>query len=269
MNIMIENFPLLGMGTWGMGGNTERDTKNDKESVAALRCGLDLGITLIDTAEFYGAGHTEELVGEAIKGRPREELTIMTKVWKTNLHYDDVLAAAARSLERLGTDYIDLYLIHWPNTEIPLEETMRAMETLLDQKIIRAIGVSNFSAEQMEGTAKYLTHAQLFADQIEYSLMKRGAEASIIPYAKKHNVRIVAYRPLARGDLTKTNTALLTQLAQKYQKTENQITLNWLIAQGMIAIPKATKPEHIKENSGALGWKLEPDDIELLRKITF
>lgn len=265
MILIMENLPLLGMGTWGMGGTFERDESADKESVAALRYGLDLGITLIDTAEFYGAGHAEEIVGEAMAGRKRAEIYIISKVWKSNLHYDDVLAAAKRSLERLDTGYIDLYLVHWPNPEIPLEETMRAMEKLVDEKLVRAVGVSNFSVKLMEEASSYLEHTRLKAIQIEYNLKHRDAEQLIIPYAQSHDINIIAYRPYAKGNLTHAHGKILSGLARKYNKTENQIALNWLIAQGVTAIPKATSALHIKENIGALGWCLSGEDIVLLR----
>lgn len=288
----MENFPLLGMGTWGMGGTFERDESNDIQSIAALKHGLDLGITLIDTAESYGDGHTEELIGAAIAGYPREKIQIITKVSKTNLRHDDVLMAAKRSLERLGTNYIDLYLIHWPNPEIPLKETMRAMEALIDDRLVRAIGVSNFSAELMEEASKHLTHTRLFANQIEYNLMSRDAETTTLPYAQAHDIRIIAsrpfakghlarsryfrmkqlarklglmtYRPFLKGSVAKTDNGIIKKLAKKYGKTENQIALNWLIAQRITVIPKATSATHIRENIGALGWKLSDEDIALL-----
>lgn len=262
----MEQLPLLGMGTWGIGGAFEADTTKDEEGVRALRYGMDQGLLLIDTAEFYGKGHTEELVGRAISGRPRENIRIISKVWKTNLLHDDVVAAAKRSLARLGTDYIDLYLIHWPNPEIPLKETMLAMEELVDRGMVRAIGASNFDDALLEEAVSYLDHTAFFADQVEYNIMQREAEKTIIPYAKAHNIHMIAYRPLAKGKLLEQAGSPLLDLSLKYGKTPNQIALNWITSQGITAIPKATKPEHIKENAGVLGWSLEASDIEHLNK---
>jgi len=255
------------MGTWGMGGRAEKDSSNDTQSIAALQSGLDMGINLIDTAEFYGAGHTEELVGKAISGRRRENLFLISKVWKTNLRHNDLLAAAKRSLDRLNTDYLDLYIIHWPNEEIPLQETMGALETLVGQKLVRTIGISNFSLELINEASRHLKNIQLAANQIEYNLLHQEAAETIIPYCLKNNLHIIAYRPLARGDLTKTHTEILSKLAEKYQKTANQIALNWLISQNITVIPKSTNKEHLKENMGALGWNLSKEDIEALRAL--
>ncbi len=261
-------IPLLGMGTWGMGGKFEKDTGNFDESVAALRFGLDLGIKLIDVAEIYGGGLSEEIVGQAIKGYPRKDIFIISKVWKTNLKYDEVLRALKGILTRLQTDYIDLYLIHYPSEEgVPLAETMRAMESLLDDGLIKNIGVSNFDVALMEEAQKNLKRGRISANQIEYSLTQRSAEKNVIPFCKNHGIKVIAYRPLARGTLGFAGSKAVDSLVKKYQKTPAQIALNWIISQNMVAIPGALKPEHIKENSGALGWKLDDADIKLLIKI--
>ncbi|HUD02672.1 MAG TPA: aldo/keto reductase [Candidatus Paceibacterota bacterium] len=256
--------PYLGMGTWGMGGTYERDPNNSDASVEALRVGLSLGLKIIDVAELYGAGLSEEIVGRAIKGQ-RGDVYVMSKVWKTNLHYDDVLRAAEGSLKRLDTDHIDLYLVHWPNHEIPLSETMRAMERLADDKIISAIGVSNFPSQLMEEAQSYLTHTKIIANEFEYNLLTREAENDIIPYCRAHDIDIIAYRPLAKGALAKQTHTILADLAKKYAKTPNQIALNWILSQDMVAIPKSGNPLHIKENAGCLGWELAKEDIERLR----
>ena len=268
MSMSPKPIPLLGMGTWGMGGKFERDPSNIDASIAALQYGFELGITLVDVAEIYGAGLSEEIVGKAIAGRQREDIFIISKVWKTNLDHAGVLKAAEKSLARLETDYIDLYLVHWPNEEVPLQETMAAMEYLYSKKMIRAIGVSNFSSALMKEAQGYLTSAKLAANQIEYNLKERAAEKEIIPYAKDNDVHIIAYRPFARGILTEAGNTVVEMLAKKYNKTQNQITLNWLTTQNMTAIPKSSSHEHIKENAGALGWRLSKEDVELLRSAT-
>lgn len=254
------------MGTWGMGGRFERDPRNADESVELLRFGFDLGFRLVDVAERYGEGLTEEILGRALRGRKREEVTIISKVWKDHLRYDDVLRAAEGSLRRLGTDYLDLYLIHWPNPEVPLRETMEAMETLLERGAVRRIGVSNFDVPLMEEARAFLKSASLAANEAEYNLAVRDAEKDAIPYCKAHGIQFIAYRPLAKGVLARTDFALqnLRGFAEKYEKTPAQVALNWIIRQGICAIPKAGSREHLRENWGALGWKLSEEDARLL-----
>lgn len=257
------DIPLLGMGTWGMGGKYERDETNIEESIAALRYGLDLGIKLIDTAELYGAGLTEEIVGQAIKGYNREDIFITTKVWKDNLHYDDVLKAARQSLERLQTSYIDLYLIHWPNPDISLVETIRALEELVLKGLVKQIGVSNFSVELMREAQSYLKKTVIFANQIEYNLFNREND-DVVSYCQSNNIKVIAYRPLAKGSLNEKYAQLLVQLSDKYHKTARQIMINWLTSQDIVAIPKAINIEHIAENYESLGWEIEASDVDLL-----
>lgn len=262
-------MPLLGMGTWGMGGKYERDESNYQESVKILRYGLELGFRLIDTAELYGQGLTEETVGEAIKDTNRLHLFLVSKVWKNNLRYPDVIRSAENSLRRLKIDYLDLYLIHWPNDQIPLGETIQAMEHLAEQGMIRQIGVSNFDTVLLKEAQRHLRHFKLAANQIEYNLAERSAEDAVIPYCCQNNIRVIAYRPLARGLLAEAKNDLLSSLSQKYNKTPAQVSLNWIISQGFTAIPKASAPEHLKENYGALGWNLEEKDMRELDKLKF
>lgn len=254
--------PYLGMGTWGMGGTWERDPSNIDESIDILRHGLSLGLSIIDVAELYGQGLTEEIVGRAIEGQ-RNRAYIISKVWKTNLRYDDVLRAAEGSLKRLQTDYIDLYLVHWPNPDISLDETMRALERLLDEKIIRAIGVSNFTVPLLEEAQKHLRHSRIAAHEFEYNTRVHAAEKDIIPYCREHEIDMIAYRPFAKGSLILSADAAISELAAKYQKTPSQILLNRILSQGIAAIPKAGSIAHLEENTGALGWKLPQEDIEL------
>lgn len=257
-------LPLLGIGTWGMGGKFERDESNVDASIELLRCGFDLGMSLVDVAEIYGAGLTEEILGRALKGRKREDIIIVSKVWKEHLRYDDVLRAAEGSLKRLDTPYIDLYLIHWPNPDVPLKETMRALETLRERGAIRHIGVSNFSAELCREAQSYLAHTALEANEIEYNVAAREAEAELIPYCREHALRLIAYRPLGKGKLLATESGVLQTLAKKYEKTPAQVALNWIVRQGISAIPKAGNPEHLRENLGALGWAMTDEDAGIL-----
>jgi diketogulonate reductase-like aldo/keto reductase len=266
--------PVLGVGTWKIGGQLEKDTIRDEQETTAIETAIRMGMTHIDTAERYGDGHAEELVGEAIKGSERRTLFITTKVESQNLRYEDVISAMRGSLERLGTSYVDLYLIHFPSKEIPIKETMQAMDFLVDNGLSRFIGVSNFPVERMKEAQKHSRH-KIVANQIEYNLVTRNRgkftnemESTIIPYCRRNNITIIAFSPLAEGKLGKPGLRVLDVLAQKYGKTQAQIALNWLISQpGILTIPKAAKVEHVQENIGALGWRLTEEDTRKLDSI--
>ncbi|MDW8074122.1 MAG: aldo/keto reductase, partial [Nitrososphaerota archaeon] len=242
-----EKIAAIGLGTWKIGGDMSPDYSHDKEAIEAIRYAIELGMTHIDTAEIYGGGHAEELVGEAIKGFKRDELFIATKVWHTHLRHDDVLKACERSLRRLQLSYVDLYMIHWPSGEVPLSETMRAMERLYREGRIRYIGVSNFSASELDEARSYLSTTDVVANQVEYNLYRRGIESDLMPYSFKNDITIVAYSPIARGALAsdlknkrEKRIRLLVDLAEKYSKKPIQIALNWVIWHDrVIAIPKA------------------------------
>ncbi len=251
-----------------MGGKFERDPSNADESAELLRYGFDLGFRLVDVAERYGEGLTEEIVGRALAGRAREEFFVISKVWKDHLRYDEVSRAAERSLRRLGTGYIDLYLIHWPSPEVPLAETMRALEELVARSLVRAIGVSNFDVPLMEEAQSHLRHTSLAANEVEYNLSVRSAEAEVIPFCKTHGIQFIAYRPFAKGALARTSLAeqKVRWLAEKYHKTPAQIALNWIIRQGITAIPKAGSRAHLEENWGAHGWKMTDEDARVLSR---
>ena len=257
--------PAIGLGTWKIGGSMTPDHSQDDLAIKALRHGISLGMWLIDTAEIYGGGHAEELVGEAIKIFNREKIFIVTKVWETNLRYDDVLKAAKRSLKRLKTNYIDLYLIHWPNPRIPLSETMKAMEKLVSDGLVRYIGVSNFSVELMEEARSYLSKEDIVVNQVKYNVYDRSIERDILPYCQKEGITLMAYTPLAKGSVSTDKT--LIEIGRKYGKTAAQVALNWLISKDMvIAIPKAVRIEHIEENAGAMGWRLSEEDIRYIEQ---
>lgn len=265
-------IPALGLGTWSIGGGRMRDTSHDKEYIQAIKTAVELGISHIDTAEMYGKGHAEEVVGEAIKDFNRENLFITTKVLPEHLSYDDVIAAARRSLQRLKTRYIDLYLIHIPNPQIPLQETMKAFDFLHDKELIKFIGVSNFTVKQLQEAQK-CTQNPIVTNQIEYSLLVRNRgneylsdmESTVIPYCREKDIIVTAYRPLARGKLTQSGFKVLDQVAEKYNKTRAQIAINWLISkENIIAIAKTTNIQHLKENLGALGWRLAQEDVHRL-----
>jgi len=260
-------IPIVGLGTWGIGGGMTANRSHDKEAISVMRAAIRLGVTHIDTAELYGDGHAEELVGEAIREFDRKTLFITTKVKSSNLRYEDVMKAAKRSLKRLMTEYVDLYLVHAPNESLPVGDTMRAMDDLADSKMTRFVGVSNFSVEQMQKAQQASRH-RIVANQIEYNLLTRNSgmyntdmETRIIPYCQKEGVAVVAYRPLAKGELAKLGFALLDELAEKYGKTQAQIAINWLITKSnIVTIPKTMRIERVKENLAAVGWKLSAED---------
>ena len=255
------NIPILGLGTWGMGGRETPDKARDSDTVTAIRMAVELGLTHIDTAEYYGAGHAEELVGEAIDGMDREKLFITTKVWHDHLHRDDLLRSMRASLKRLGSDYVDLYLVHWPNPDVPLKETMGAMEECLREGHTRFIGVSNFSAQLMQEAQRNLRASKLVANQVQYSLIDQKPRMELLSTCRKMGVSLIAYRPLERGAILQTPNPEMDEIAKAHGKTRVQVALNWLIAQeNVFTIPKSTNPIHIMEFLGALGWRLTPEE---------
>ena len=259
-------IPVLGQGTWHMGGVDTPDTANDDADIAAIRRGIATGLCHIDTAEMYAGGHAEELVGIAMKGQGirRADYFLTDKVWKTHLRYDDVLRSAEASLKRLGTDYIDLYLIHQVNPDVPEEETIRAMNRLKREGVIRHIGVSNFSEERLK-RAQAASDAPIVANQLHYNLRIREIEqCGLLDYCRSQDIMVIAWRPLRGLDLA---LPLIVTLAEKYGKTPSQIALNWLLCQeNVVTITKAANPLHLAENMGALGWALEKEDAKRLRR---
>lgn len=261
-------IPVLGLGTWGVGGFGSRVIGGEDEAVRALRLGMDLGMRFIDTAEMYAHGHSEEVVAAAV-AEDREKVFIATKVSAENLSFERVLRSCEASLKRLKTNYTDLYQVHWPNPSIPISETMKAMERLVAEGKVRHIGVSNFSVQQTREAQAVLSKSQLDSNQVEYSLLDRPIEEDLLPFATKEHVTIIAYTPLGRGQISKggrgKNWQVLDQIATKYQKTRTQVALNWLLRKpAVVAIPKAVRIEHVEENAGAVGWKLSQEDQEVL-----
>ena len=265
--INSESIASLGLGTWRIGGGTTADYSRDSKEVENLRYGIKLGYTHIDTAEYYGAGHSEELVGKAIKPYDREDLFITTKVWHNHLEYDKLMNSMKASLKRLDLDYVDLYLVHWPNPDIPLEETMRALEECVDKGYARFIGVSNFSVMLMKEAEEYLNDNTLFTNQVKYSLQEQSPRGELLKYCKSRDILLTGYSPLGKGELARPGYKVLDTLSDKYGKTQSQVALNWLISQDqVITIPKASSKEHLEENLGALGWSLTSEDQVLLSK---
>lgn len=255
------SIPVLGLGTWGMGGKETPNKARDSETVTAIRMAIELGLTHLDTAEYYGAGHAEELIGEAIEGMDRKTLFITSKVWHNHLRRNDLLNSMRASLKRLGVDQVDLYLVHWPNPDVPLKETMGAMEECIREGFTRFIGVSNFSAQLMQEAQSYLEGTRLIANQVQYSLLDQKPRMELLPACRKMGVSLVAYRPLERGALLETPNSVMDEIAEAHGKTRVQVAINWLISQeGVFTIPKSTNPVHLMEFLGALGWRLTPDE---------
>lgn len=251
--------PEIGQGTWDIPESGARR----EDAVRALRRGIELGMTHIDTAEMYGDGAVEEIVGEAIAGTPRDALFLTTKVLPGNASYEGTIAACERSLRRLRTEYVDLYLLHWPSGH-PLEETMRALETLVEQGKTRGIGVSNFDLEEVREAQGYLSSVPLTCNQVLYHLRERGVEARLVPYCKKENIAVVGYTPFGRGRFPRKESepqGVIGRIASAYAKTPRQVILNFLTRErGVFAIPKASRTAHVEENAGASGWRLSDDD---------
>ncbi len=261
-------IPVIGLGTWGFGGYFESDTSHEKKDIKIIQDAIKLGLNHIDTAEIYGDGQAEKEIGIAIKIFDRKKLFITTKVWKSNLHYNDVIASLGKSLKRLRTSYVDLYLIHWPNPSIPIKETMEAMKYLADKSKIKSIGVSNFSIQEIKEAQKYLKGYRIVANQIEYNILKREAEKELIPFCTKKNITVIAYHPLAKGKLANYPDSVLDYLSKKYGKTKAQIAIKWIISKkNMVTIPKSFKIEHIKQFLDTLDWELKKEDNKKIDRL--
>jgi diketogulonate reductase-like aldo/keto reductase len=252
-----EAIPVLGQGTWGMAENAQRR----KDEIAALRLGLDLGMTLIDTAEMYADGAAEELVAEAIAER-RDEVFLVSKVLPSNATRRGTITACERSLRRLGTDRLDLYLLHWRGSH-PLEETIDAFSALVRAEKIRHWGVSNFDVSDLEELVDLPGGAAVETDQVLYNLMRRGIEYDLFPWCREHDLSIMAYSPIEQGRLLSHSE--LQSVAAKHSATPAQVALAWLLRQdGLTVIPRAGTPAHVRENRAALDLLLTEQDLATL-----
>lgn len=249
-----EAVQVLGQGTWKMGEDSRRRTGE----VNALKLGLDLGMTLIDTAEMYASGGAEEVVAEAIAGR-RDELFLVSKVLPSNASRSGVARACENSLKRLRTDRIDLYLLHWPGS-VPLSETVEAFEALKKAGKIRHWGVSNFDTDEMEELTGLRSGGNVQTNQVLYNLSRRGPEFDLEPWSRQRGIPLMAYSPVEQGALARN--ARLEAIAARHNATAAQIALAWVVAQpGVIAIPKASSQEHVRQNVAALDIKLTAEDL--------
>ena len=264
-----ESIPEVGMGTWGMGGGMHADSSRDSESIEALTLGLELGMTLVDTAEMYGAGHSEEVVSRALEDW-RKPVFVASKVSPSHFGYDDLLRSARKSLDRLRMKKMDLYQLHWPNPRTPITETMKAMEKLVLDGMVRHIGVSNFSVAQMKESLAALSSEEIVSNQVEYSLVDRTVEEEILPYCQREKLTLIAYSPLGQGRIARGRGGpfkIVDEIAARLGKSRSQVALNWLLQhESVVVIPKASDKKHVVENAAVSGWKLSLNDFQEIDK---
>ncbi|NHJ87094.1 MAG: aldo/keto reductase [Asgard group archaeon] len=293
------NVSRIGLGTLAFGHPSKGI--QDKETIYdCLNFALDNGINLIDTAEEYSQGKTEQYIGDVLKERgDREDTVIVTKVSHDHLSYKGIIKAANKSLERLQTDYIDLYLLHWPWAYSPISESAKALDDLINEGKIRYVGISNFQNALVQELIDNLQNGDVIANEIEYNLVSRNVEIEILPYLRKQKIFTLAYYPLSSGFLTakydenttfpekdfrnyyelfknKENFTIakelfsaLKQIAEKHEGTPAQVAINWLLKDDdVIPIPGAKSRKHIESNIQAAEWKLTKDEISQLTKIS-
>jgi diketogulonate reductase-like aldo/keto reductase len=254
-----EEIPALGVGTWGMAEHPGRRAAE----IAALQTAVDLGLTVIDTAEMYAGGGAEELVAEAL-GNRRREIFLVSKVLPQHATRRGTVSACEATLRRLHTDHLDLYLLHWRGA-VPLHETLAAFEALGRQGKIRHWGVSNFDVDDMQELVSVTADAEshVASNQVLYNLTRRGIEYDLLPWCRKRRISVMAYSPIERGRLAKDAT--VKAMATRLDATAAQVALAWVLRQqGVIAIPKAAQVEHVRENRGALDIALSSDDLNKL-----
>jgi diketogulonate reductase-like aldo/keto reductase len=259
-------IPVLGFGTWFMGGSFEKEINYDESrDIEAIQKTIEFGGYRFDTAEMYAQGYGEEILGRALKGYDRAKLFVTSKVSAANLSYDGVISSCKKSLARLQIDCLDLYLIHAPNPDIAIEETMRAFDYLKDESLIKNIGVCNFNVERLK-EAQSKTKNKIVLDQVHYNLLFREpALKGVIEYCQNNDIFIEAWRPIQQGSLAKKGIDIVDRLCEKYGKTPSQIALNWLISQkNVITLTKTSNPKHLEEALGSVGWNMSDADIKLL-----
>lgn len=249
-----ETIPVLGQGTWELGD----DPAKRKDEIATLRLGIDLGMTLIDTAEMYGSGASEELVGEAV-ANCRDDVFLVSKVLPSNASRTGTIAACERSLKRLRTDRLDLYLLHWIGS-VPVQETLDAFRELTEAGKIRYWGVSNFDLADMEELVTLAGGATVATNQVLYNPMRRGIEWDLLPWSRSKGIPIMAYSPFDQARLL--NEPAMQSVADRHAATPAQVALAWILREGGInVIPRTGSPSHVRENRAALDLELSPEDL--------
>lgn len=261
-----ETIPAIGLGTWSMGGGMSPAPGRDDKALKALETALDLGYTHIDTAEMYAAGHTEELIGRAIRGREREKLFLTTKISPSNLRPADVRRSLDDSLSRLGTDFVDMYLIHWPSSSIPLEEPFVVLNQAVQAGKIRHLGVSNFDLELLQ-KAQQLAETPLATNQVPYSLFTRRYQRNgVVQYCQEQGLLLTAYSPLKDSQLRSNQT--VQAIARQHEASPYQIALAWLVQQPhVITIPMSQNPAHLEANLAAGDITLTEEEMEQLNRL--
>lgn len=255
-------IPVIGLGMWDYGGGREADYSHDDAEIEALQNAIEIGYRHFDTAEMYASGHSEELLGRALQDHSRGDFFITTKVSGGNVGHDDLLAACDRSLQRLQTDYIDLYLIHWPNESVPISESMRAMNKLVADGKIRRVGVSNFGRDLLQQAVE-LCVTPLATNQVHFNLLHREyVENGVLAYCQEQQISVTAYSPVKDGVL---ENSTVQQIAQQKNATAAQIAIQWLIQQPqVITIPKSSNAERQQENWDAATITLSAEEIQQL-----
>jgi len=267
-NTQVE-ISAVGQGTTGVGSYSNFNPKEIKKRIEVLRYGIDLGMAYLDTADLYGGGLAEEIVGEVIRGM-RGKVFVASKFNPRTKVFDSVVASVEGSLKRMRTDYIDLYQIHWPNPLVPISETMEALSMLVDQGKIRYIGVSNFSLEEFKEAQSFLTRETIVSNQVEYNLIERSVENDFLPFCEKNGVTLMAYSSLNQGKFLfgEKQKEVLNNLSMKYNKTIPQIVLRWLISHTpVIAISLSKSMSHTKENALSTEFDLEEEDILKINEV--
>jgi len=285
----------IGIGVWQASDEWHGD---DEQVIKAIETAGEMGVNLIDTAEGYGGGRSEKVLGRALAQLGRERFVIATKVWGLHLRYDELQKAAAASMRRLGVNVIDLYQVHWPDPweQIPLRETMKALEKLYLEGKIRAIGVSNFAVRDLEEARSYLSRTDIVSNQLRYNLLQRNIEEEVVPYCKRENIAILAWSPLAQGALSgkyssknipkgdvrvenvifveknmlqvEKIVSVLSNIAKSHVCTVSQVALNWLASNPLvIPIPGVKNPAQAKENLGSLDFQLSMQELNEIEKV--
>jgi diketogulonate reductase-like aldo/keto reductase len=256
-----ESIPVVGMGTYAIGNSTGEQRANE---IKAIQRGIELGMRLIDTAEVYGHGRSETLVGEAIRDY-REDVFLATKLSPEHFGYDDVIKSCEASIQRLGVKFVDLYQLHWPSERIPIQETMRAMEELVATGKTRYVGVSNFNVEQTMQAQESLPKSELVSNQVRYSITSRSIEAELLPFCGKEKIAVIAYSPLDTGNIPISR--IPKEMLDKYGMTPAQLMLNWVTyPEPVVAIPKAGRVSHVEENAAAIDARISEADYRALSK---
>lgn len=257
------SIPVIGQGTWKIGLEPEKRASE----LEALRQGIEHGATLIDTAEVYSEGESEKIVADAMKDC-RDDIFLVTKIWPSNCTYDGIRRSLEGSLQRLGTSWVDLYLVHWPSADYTPAELMKAMKRVVADGEVRYIGVSNFSDTLLQEAADALGDIPLVCNQVKYHVNDRSIEHKVLPHCQQNNVTVMAYSPFGAGEFPAPGTAgraVLDEIAEKHGRTPYQVVLNWLTQQrNVIAIPKTATPRYAVENAQAASFELTEDDIKTI-----